>query len=119
MAKINDRLLERTTLDLDTWGYGRFSRSPIDKIKLEHIIKKIKYMCSNCVEIYYKYSWFKGFHVIIWCSKVCDDCRFHYDDQKRYFADITNRKPHERDVCWQKKKYYPNILAFAKAKGFI
>ena len=42
----------------------------------------------------------KGYHIKFWCTKVCDDCRFVFDDQKRYAMDFK-RPPHKTHVCFE------------------
>lgn len=47
----------------------------------------------------------RGFHIKFFCDKRCCKCRKLYDDQMRINADITKRKPYERDILWDKKSY--------------
>ena len=91
-----------STLDLDHY----------DKERLYHIIDKIHYMCNNVIDIHHKESWSKGYHVILHCRVSCDFCRFIYDDPKRYFADLTNRRVYEMDVLWQRKIPHKNLRTF-------
>lgn len=93
-----EKVKVRNTLDLDR----------ITKDQLQHILSKIC-RCPSLAYYILADSWAKGYHVTLWCLKDCDLCRFHYDDQRRYYADLTNREPHERNILWTRKSYYPSL----------
>lgn len=51
----------------------------------------------------------RGWHFILNCKIACYECRRKYDDPRRYVADMTNRKPYQRDVLFDKKvRFYPD-----------
>ena len=64
-----------------------------DKYLLKRIIEKIV-LCDSCLEIEYKDSNSKGYHIIFSCSRNCDLCRFVFDDAKRFMLDL--RRPEWR-----------------------
>ena len=84
--------LFRTTLDIDT----------TNKDFIEHTIKKIL-NCKYCDELYRRDSCFKGVHIIIFCVKECEICRFTYDDVRRFAYD-QNRPYYARNILFQEKE---------------
>ena len=64
------------TLDLDQ----------ISKEELELIINKIK-KNTCCIDVGWRCSDSKGYHVKISCIKECDLCRLVFDDDKRFAID--------------------------------
>lgn len=80
-----------STLDLDY----------IDKHKLARIVTKI-FTCEYSETIRVRDTW-KGYHIIITCSKPCEKCRIVFDDQTRFAAD-QNRKPYLQNILWTRKE---------------
>ena len=82
------------TLDLDK----------IDKHQLERILAKI----DNCPfqasdqsrDDYEVRDTQKGYHVIIYCPEGCDNCRFVFDDPRRYGMDFK-RPSHLTNVLFE------------------
>lgn len=87
-----------TTIDLDK-----------DSGKIKMINKILK--CKNIINVQIERSCSKrGWHFILFCKNDCLDCRRKFDDATRFIADMTNRKPHQRDVLFYKKeKVYPRL----------
>lgn len=82
----------RTTLDIDT----------NNKDFIEHTIKKIL-NCKYCDELFCNDSSFKGIHIIVYCTKICEICRFVYDDFRRFAYD-SNRPYYARNILFQEKE---------------
>ena len=76
------------TLDLDKINKAQFSR--------------IKWKIQRCVHLG-EFEWRdtqKGFHIIMKCDRECDDCRFVFDDVRRYSMDFR-RRPHLTNVLFE------------------
>lgn len=84
------------TLDLDE----------IEQKEFQRIIEKIK-KNKCCLNLTWKYSNSKGYHVYIYCSKICDLCRFVFDDEKRYAVDSVMPLKF-RDFLFDEKIYFGN-----------
>jgi len=82
--------------------YNTIDLDYCDKETLKRIVYKIK-KCKYLLYIEVKDSNYKGYHIKLFCSKDCDLCRLVFDDDKRYFADITNRFPFEQNILWDNK----------------
>jgi len=82
----------KCTLDIDT----------ANKSFIKHITDKIL-SCKNCLEILLSYSSFKGVHIVIYCNKECEICRFVYDDFRRFAYD-QNRPYYARNILFQEKE---------------
>ena len=82
----------KCTLDIDT----------ADKGFIEHITNKIL-NCKFCLDIIVTYSSLKGVHIIIYCNKKCEICRFVYDDFRRFAYD-QNRPYYARNILFQEKE---------------
>ncbi len=86
----------------------------INTIDFDHSAKPVLFLlidkikeCPYLLEIQWRQSPSKrGFHIKFRCSKKCIKCRLLYDDQLRIYADLTNRKPRERNILWDKKVYF-------------
>lgn len=94
------------TVDLDKIG----------KSELNHIVGKISRM-KCCKRITIRET-FKGYHLVIECSKECDLCRLVFDDRRRYLFD-NNRDKLLRNVLWTDKygRWY-RIRMTKKVYGF-
>lgn len=88
-------MLKLNTIDLDHSAEAVLGLVLIEISKCKHI-KNIEWRQSPSK---------RGFHIKFFCDKDCCICRELYDDQMRISADLTNRKPYERDVLWDKKSY--------------
>lgn len=73
-----------------------------NKSKLERIVYKIINM-PCCIEMEVRPTW-RGYHLIIYCTRRCDVCRLLYDDFMRYAYDLY-RPPHLRNILWTAKYY--------------
>lgn len=98
MQKIN-------TLDLDNYT----------KEQLANLEKKIK-QCPNCLNIMHKDSNSKGYHVTIICNKDCDNCRFVFDDQKRYEIDFGRDTKFQNTLFDEKEYFRGNMKKLKKRK---
>ncbi len=85
----------------------------LNTIDFDHSAKGVLFLlldklkeCPYISELQWRQSPSKrGFHIKFQCSKNCIECRKRYDDQIRIYADLTNRKPRERNILWDKKVY--------------
>jgi hypothetical protein len=93
------------TLDLDL-----FSRS-----QMKRIVWKIFRYCKDlrCADISLSSS-LNGYHVELFCNKVCDLCRFVFDDPRRYQYDLY-RPRHKRNVLFRNKLIFRTRDSYAKA----
>lgn len=82
------------TIDLDN----------CDKEGVERILHKIlgRYCCQGAIV---KPSAHKGSHIILFCSKKCDECRIVFDDTERFRRDMK-RPDRRRNVLFHDYKYY-------------
>ncbi len=93
------------TIDLDN----------ISKEMFERIIKKIEKK-SCCLELKWKFSDSKGYHIYIICDKICDLCRFVFDDERRYNIDIKKDIRFQNLLFSEKEYFRGNINSIAKTK---
>lgn len=85
----------------------------LNTIDIDHSAKAVLFLvlgeiakCKYVSDIEWRKSPSKrGFHIKFFCSKNCVECRKLYDDQIRINADLTNRKPHNRNILWDIKSY--------------
>ena len=85
-------MIFRTTLDIDS----------TDKDFIVYILKKI-FSCKFCIDLCFYDSSFKGIHIIIFCLKKCEICRFVFDDFRRFAYD-SNRPEYARNILFQEKE---------------
>jgi hypothetical protein len=76
-------MIKYNTIDLDI--NPRIPNN--DNHLLEKIVEKIS-LCEYSYFIQVLDSNSKGYHILFYCSKNCDLCRFVFDDDKRYSLDV-------------------------------
>lgn len=81
-----------------------------DKFNLASIIYKIE-RNPCCLKLEFKPSDSKGFHILIICSKKCEDCRIVFDDVRRLEMDMK-REEKFKNVLFTEKEYF-------KGSGFM
>lgn len=75
-----------------------------DKEGTERILHKI--LGRNCCQgAAVKPSAHKGYHIILFCSRKCDECRLIFDDTERFRRDMK-RPDRRRNVLFYDYKYY-------------
>lgn len=83
--------MQKVTLDID---HNR-------KDTLDKTIKKIG-RCSFLNALHSSPSAStNGYHLTLWCQIKCPKCRMAFDDQVRYYRDLTLRQPSERNVLFK------------------
>ncbi len=88
--------------------YQNIDLDKCDKEQLESIIAKVrKQPC--CLKIDYKDSSSKGYHIMMICSKVCDTCRFVFDDAKRYEIDFGRDEKFKNTTFTEKEWFRGNM----------
>ena len=104
--------MERKNLNLEgsmkshnvRYYYQTIDLDYCDKEGTERILHKIlgRFCCQGAAV---KPSAHKGFHIILFCSKKCDECRFVFDDTERFRRDMK-RPDRRRNVLFHEYKYY-------------
>lgn len=92
--------------------YQSIDLDKITKEELDRIVKKIK---SNdcCLDLKVKDSSTKGYHILLTCKIKCDNCRFVFDDQKRYEIDF-NRDEKFKNTSFNEKEFFRGKISTLK-----
>lgn len=77
----NEQIISRNTLDIDN----------NDKDFISKILTKI-IQCEHLIDIKFKLSSCKGYHLILFCGENCDKCRLVFDDARRFAYDLKRQK---------------------------
>ncbi len=94
------------TIDLDGSRIERHLKQGCSKEYLERVTLKIlSYASKNlCLAWMDVEETKKGYHIVLWCKKPCDLCRFVFDDFERYRRDI-NRPRYMQNVIFNSLKF--------------
>lgn len=93
--------------------YQNIDADNITKEELYRIIKKIK---NNrcCLNVKFKESSLKGYHILLECAiKSCDLCRLVFDDMKRYEIDL-GREEKFKNTTFTEKEYFTGNMQTIK-----
>lgn len=94
-------MIFRKVIDIDF--VTKYSRNiPTSKQEVLRTLRKFL-SCKNFELFLFKWSSFKGCHIILFCDKDCDICRMCIDDDKHFNYDMA--RPEEcRNISFDKKE---------------